>query len=96
MGAAEGGDAQLPPACHVLRTIGTHGHVASELLPQQSFFRASKKGRCFYIQDLECLCVGGGNHAHVLENRKEEVEASTGTGVTQSDNQVPAQGGKGQ
>ena len=39
---------------------------------------------------------GGGNHAHVLENRKEEVEASTGTGVTQSDNQVPAQGGKGQ
>lgn len=51
----EGGDAQLPPACHVLRTIGTHGHVASELLPQQSFFRASKKGRCFYIQDLECV-----------------------------------------
>lgn len=43
-----------------------------------------------------CVCVGGGNHAHVLENRKEEVEASTGTGVTQSDNQVPAQGGKGQ
>lgn len=60
MGAAEGGDAQLPPACYVLRTIGTHGHVASELLPQQSFFRASKKGRCFYIQDLECLCVCGG------------------------------------